>query len=53
MIDIHKLKKVSVEIDEKASNEDLAHMIRVADTDHDGFVTLDDFINVMVRMMII
>jgi Ca2+-binding EF-hand superfamily protein len=54
VIDLKKLKKVADALADKeggkASEDDLMKMIKTADSDNDGFVSLDDFKKVMRRM---
>jgi len=50
-ITFEKLKKVAEGLDDiEASDEVLKQMIMVADRDHDGYVTVEDFKRVMRRM---
>ena len=44
-----ELKKVAAELGEKLNEEDLVHMFTKADLDDDGFVTGDDFYNIMTH----
>lgn len=46
-ISFENLKKVALELGENLSNEDLLDMIKLADTDGDDDVTLDDFLALM------
>jgi Ca2+-binding EF-hand superfamily protein len=53
MIDYAKLKRVSQEIGEIVPEDFYHDMIRVADQDHDGLVSLNDFVNIMAKMKIL
>ena len=44
-----ELKKVANELGESMSEEDLIHMFDKADLDCDGFVTGEDFYNLMTN----
>eukprot|EP01017_Pseudomicrothorax_dubius_P041827 TRINITY_DN6747_c0_g2_i1.p1 TRINITY_DN6747_c0_g2~~TRINITY_DN6747_c0_g2_i1.p1 ORF type:complete len:255 (+),score=67.34 TRINITY_DN6747_c0_g2_i1:110-874(+) len=52
-IDFNCLKKVTNELEESIDDELLKDMIRVADSDMDGFVTIDDFFRIMRKMKIL
>lgn len=42
-----ELKRVSQDLGEEMSDEELLKMFKKADLDEDGFVTFDDFYNIM------
>ena len=44
-----ELKKVAKELGEDLTEEELEHMFSKADLDDDGFVTGDDFYNIMTH----
>ena len=44
-----ELKKVAQELGENLSEEEINHMFFKADLDDDGFVTADDFYNIMTH----
>ena len=44
-----ELKKVAQEIGENLSEDEINHMFFKADLDDDGFVTGDDFYNIMTH----
>jgi Ca2+-binding EF-hand superfamily protein len=44
-----ELKKVAHDIGEDPTDEEIQHMFHNADLDGDGFVTADDFYNIMTH----
>ncbi len=48
-ITIHNLRRVARELGETMDDTELDEMIRRADSDNDGQVTLDDFYNIMTK----
>jgi Ca2+-binding EF-hand superfamily protein len=43
------LKKVAVDLGENVSDDDIRKMFSRADLDEDGFVTFEDFYNIMTN----
>ena len=48
-ITAHELKKVGQELGENMSDDEWNHVFNKADLDDDGFVTADDFYNIMTH----
>lgn len=48
-ITVHELKKIGQELGENLSEDEWNHMFNKADLDDDGFVTGDDFYNIMTH----
>ena len=46
---VNELKKVAKDLGENLSDEDFDHMFQKADLDDDGFVTAEDFYNIMTH----
>jgi len=46
---VQELKKVAQELGEDLTEEELIHIFSKADLDEDGFVTADDFYNIMTH----
>ena len=46
-ISVQDLKKLSLELEETISENELMEMIKYADSNHDGFVSFDDFYNII------
>ena len=48
-ITTHELKKLSQELGENLTDDEISHIFSKADLDEDGFVTGDDFYNIMTH----
>lgn len=48
-ITVHELKKVAKELGEDLTDDEINHVFSKADLDEDGFVTSDDFYNIMTH----
>lgn len=48
-ITTHELKKIAGELGENLTEEEINHIFAKADLDDDGFVTGDDFYNIMTH----
>jgi Ca2+-binding EF-hand superfamily protein len=46
---VHELKKIATDLGENLPEEELTHIFSKADLDDDGFVTADDFYNIMTH----
>jgi len=46
---VHELKKVAKDLGEDLTDDELNHIFSKADLDEDGFVTSDDFYNIMTH----
>jgi len=46
---VQELKKVAQELGEDLTEDELVHIFAKADLDEDGFVTSDDFYNIMTH----
>jgi Ca2+-binding EF-hand superfamily protein len=46
---VQELKKVAQELGEDLTEDELIHIFAKADLDEDGFVTSDDFYNIMTH----
>ena len=46
---MQELKKVAQELGEDLTEDELSHIFTKADLDEDGFVTSDDFYNIMTH----
>jgi len=46
---VHELKKVAADLGEQLSEEEINHIFSKADLDEDGFVSSDDFYNIMTH----
>ena len=48
-ITTHELKKVAKDLGENLTEDEINHIFNKADLDDDGFVTGDDFYNIMTH----
>ena len=48
-VTVHELKKVAKELGEDLTDDEINHVFSKADLDEDGFVTSDDFYNIMTH----
>ena len=48
-ITVLELKKIATDLGENLPEEELSHIFNKADLDDDGFVTADDFYNIMTH----
>jgi centrin-1 len=46
---VHELKKIATELGENLPEDEINHIFSKADLDEDGFVTSDDFYNIMTH----